>query len=450
MNLIATSNRFAPRAWRRRVLLALCAAISALLVVPAAKAQLRIEISGGVTQAIPIAVVPFGWDASVDAPIDAAQVISANLRRSGRFAPLDREDMISRPTTARAINFTDWRLLKTDYIVVGELRDDGADRYTLRFQLFDIYRENQLLSYQLPATADTVRAAVHRASDMIFETIVGIPGAFSTRIAYVNVNGEGDGREYRLVVADADGANAATVVRSSEPIMSPAWSPDGRRIAYVSFEGKRSSVYIQELNTGNRKQVSAHPGINGAPAFSPDGRWLALTLSGNDGNPDIHLLNPATNEMRRLTRNPAIDTEPEWSRDGDSLFFTSDRSGGPQVYSVSASGQGSVQRVTFEGNYNARPRLAPDGESLAVVHNDRGNYRIALVDLQNQAIRIVSDGRQDESPSFAPNGTMIIFATRSQGRGVLAAVATESNLKQNIASEEGDVREPVWSPFRAD
>lgn len=427
-------------------LLVLVAAILASAAIAPANAQLRIEISGGVTQAVPIAVVPFAWDSSNSAPVEAASVIAGDLQRSGRFSPLSDDDMISRPTTARAVNFTDWRLLKTDYVVIGQLRDDGNDKYTLRFQVFDVFRETQLISYQIPTSASTARAAAHRASDMIFEKITGIPGAFSTRIAYVSVEGEGSAREYSLLVADADGANPAIVVKSSEPIMSPAWSPDARRLAYVSFEGKRSSIYIQELSSGKRKQVSAHPGVNGAPGFSPDGRWLALTLSGNDGNLDIHVLNPATNQMRRLTKNPAIDTEPTWSDDGREIYFTSDRSGGPQIYKVQAAGGGNVERVTFEGTYNARPRISPDGRSLAVVHNDRGNYRIGLMDLESKALRILSDGRQDESPSFAPNGTMIIFATRSGGRGVLAAVAVDGNLKQNIASAAGDVREPVWSP----
>ena len=424
---------------------ALCVILASLLATPA-DAQLRIEISGGVTQAIPIAVVPFAWDSSDSAPIEAASVIAADLQRSGRFSPLSDKDMISRPTTARAVNFTDWRLLKTDYVVIGALLDDGSDSYTLRFQVFDVFRETQLISFQIPASASTARAAAHRASDMIFEKITGIPGAFSTRIAYVSVEGDGDDREYSLFVADADGANPATVVRSAEPIMSPAWSPDARRLAYVSFEGKRSSIFIQELSSGKRKQVSAHPGINGAPSFSPDGRWLALTLSGSNGNLDIHVLNPATNQMRRLTQNPAIDTEPAWSDDGREIYFTSDRSGGPQVYKVASAGGGKVERVTFEGTYNARPRISPDGKTMAVVHNDRGNYRIGLVDLETRDLRILSDGRQDESPSFAPNGTMIIFATRSRGRGVLAAVAVDGNLKQDIASAAGDVREPVWSP----
>jgi TolB protein len=232
--------------------------------------------------------------------------------------------------------------------------------------------------------------------------------------------------------------------------MSPSWSPDARRLAYVSFEGRRSGIYVQELATGERKVVSRNPGINGAPAFSPDGRWLALTLSGEDGNLDVYVLNAATGQKRRLTRNSAIDTEPAWSADGTQVYFTSDRSGGPQIYRVAADGSGSAQRVSFEGSYNARPRVSPDGNSLAVVHNDRGNYRIALLDLERNTTQVLSDGRQDESPSFAPNGSMIIFATRQGGRGVLAAVSTDGRVKQSIASAAGDVREPVWSPYPAE
>lgn len=421
-----------------------------VLVAGTAAAQLRIEISQGVSEAVPIAVVPFGYDGRGEAPIDAASLIAADLHRSGRFAPMDRTDMISRPTSAQEINFADWRLLKTDYVVIGQLVQAGPDRYALRFQVFDVFRGSQVLGYQLYGSAASMRAVAHRAADMIFEKLTGVPGAFSTRIAYVSVARDGDRDMYRLVVADADGANPAVIAESTQPIMSPAWSPDGRRVAYVSFEGKRSGVYVQELSTGARQVVSRGPGINGAPSFSPDGRWLALTLSDENGNLDIYTLNPATGEKRRLTDNSGIDTEPVWTPDGREIYFTSDRSGGPQIYRVSASGQSTPQRITFEGRYNARPRLAPDGNSLAVVHNDRGNYRIALVDLERKTTQVLSDGRQDESPSFAPNGSMIIYATRRGGRGVLAAVSTDGRVKQSIASAAGDVREPVWSPYPAD
>jgi len=420
------------------------------LMAGTAVAQLRIEISQGVSEAVPVAVVPFGYDGRGEGPIDAAALIAGDLHRSGRFAPMDRADMISRPTSAQDINFADWRLLKTDYVVIGRIVEEGPDRYALRFQVFDVFRGTQLLGYQLYGSAASMRAVAHRAADMIFEKLTGVPGAFSTRIAYVSVVREQDREVYRLIVADADGANPAVIAESTQPLMSPAWSPDSRRIAYVSFEGKRSGIYVQELATGSRQVVSRSPGINGAPSFSPDGRWLALTLSGEDGNLDIYVLNPATGEKRRLTENSAIDTEPVWGSDGREIYFTSDRSGGPQIYRVPVSGRSSPQRVTFEGRYNARPRLSPDGKMLAVVHNDRGNYRIALVDLERKTTQVLSDGRQDESPSFAPNGSMIIYATRRGGRGVLAAVSTDGRVKQSIASAAGDVREPVWSPYPAD
>jgi len=420
-----------------------------VLASGAAAAQLRIEISQGVSEAVPVAVVPFGYEGRGLPPIDAAEVVAGDLRRSGRFAPMDRTDMISRPTSAQEINFADWRLLKTDYLVIGQVVEEGPDRFALRFQLFDVFRGTQMLGYQLYGSAASMRAIAHRAADMIYEKLTGVPGAFSTRIAYVSVIREADREMYRLIVADADGANPAVIAESTQPLMSPAWSPDGRRVAYVSFEGKRSGIFVQELATGTRQAVSRSPGINGAPAFSPDGRWLALTLSGEDGNLDIWILNPATGEKRRLTDNSAIDTEPSWTPDGREIYFTSDRSGGPQVYRIPVSGRSSPQRVTFEGRYNARPRVAPDGMSLAVVHNDRGNYRIALFDLERKTTQVLSDGRQDESPSFAPNGSMIIYATRQGSRGVLAAVSTDGRVKQSIASAAGDVREPVWSPYPA-
>lgn len=426
------------------------AALLALLAGNIAWAQLRIEIRRGVSQAVPIAVVPFAYEGRGAAPIDAAEVIAGDLGRSGRFAPMDRDDMISRPTTAQQVNFTDWRLLKTDYVVIGRLVETGLDRYSLRFQVFDVFRGAQVLGYQVPATSETLRQASHRAADMIFEKLTGTPGAFSTRIAYVSVIREGGADRYRLIVADADGANPQVIATSDEPIMSPAWSPDGHRLAYVSFEGNRSAIYVQELASGQRRMVSSSPGINGAPTFSPDGRWLAVTLSDRDGNLDIYLLNPATGEKRRLTENPAIDTEATFTPDGRDILFTSDRSGGPQVYRVPAAGGASPRRVTFEGRYNARPRISPNGDSLAVVHNDRGNYRIAVVDIERGVTQVLSDGRQDESPSFAPNGSMIIYATRSGARGVLAAVSTDGRVQVSIASAAGDVREPVWSPYPRD
>lgn len=434
--------------------------LATLLVVSAvnpARAELQIEITKGVDTAVPIAVVPFGWQGTGPAPpLDAAAIVAADLARSGRFAPLDRKDMLQKPSTAADVRFEDWRRQGSDVLVIGRVVPQGVDQYEIQFQVFDVLRGEQLLGYRQPATAADFRRSAHRVADLIYEKLTGVRGVFSTRIAYVTVARStapgvagAPGKissSYRLVIADADGENPRVMVESPEPIMSPAWSPDGRRIAYVSFEARRSEIYVQDLRSGSRKRVSARPGVNGAPAWSPDGQKLAVSLSRQDGNLDIYTLDINSQLLTRLTSGSAIDTEPAWSLDGSQIYFTSDASGGPQVYRVGVDG-GSAQRVTFEGSYNARPRVAPDGKQLAVVHNDRGNYRIAVVDLARSATQVLSDGRLDESPSFAPNGEMLIYAAREGSRGVLATVSANGRIKQRISALEGDVREPAWSPF---
>jgi TolB protein len=282
---------------------------------------------------------------------------------------------------------------------------------------------------------------------MIYEELTGIAGVFDTRVTYVTAEERRDGKLYSLIVADADGYNENKIMESPDPIMSPAWSPDSRRIAYVSFEDNRSSIFVQTLRTGNRVRVSNRPGVNGAPAFSPDGRKLVVTLSDADGNLDIYTLDIATREARRITTHRAIDTEGSWSPDGRYIYFTSDRSGGPQIYRVSANG-GSAERVTFEGSYNARPRVSPDGKKLAMVHLQNGNYRIAVMDLERKDVLVLSAGRQDESPSFAPNSDTLIYATRTGTNGVLESVTADGLIRQRLKSGDGDVREPVWSPFQ--
>lgn len=410
-------------------------------------AELQIEITQGAGKRAPVAVVPFGWQGNdPGAPLDLAGVIGADLQRSGRFAPISENDMLQKPTTGVEVDFDDWSILGVEAVVVGRVEQTGPNAYSVQFQLFDVFRREQLVGYRMPASRGTMRNVAHRAADMIFEKLTGIQGVFATKIAYVTAQQNSNNRLYTLVVSDSDGENENTIMESRDPIMSPAWSPDGRRLAYVSFEGDRSSVFVQTLRTGNRIKVSAHTGINGAPAFSPDGRKLVLTLGGADGNLDIHVMDLASKEVTRLTTDRAIDTEGSWSPDGKQIYFTSDRSGGPQVYRVGASG-GSPERVSFEGSYNARPRLAPDGTKLAMVHLDQGNYRIAVLDLQSGNFLVLSGGRQDESPSFAPNSDTLIYATRQGRNGVLETVSADGLIRQRMGSGGSDVREPVWSPF---
>lgn len=417
-----------------------------LLFAGAANAELVIDVQG-VSQPTPVAIVPFGWEGrSPDEPLDVAAIISADLYRSGRFAPLDEAKMLQKPTDGADLDFQDWGFVGVEAVVIGKLIQTGENDYTLQFQLFETFSRRQLVGFRMPATRGTMRAAAHRAADMIYEKLTGIKGVFGTKVAYVTAEGNGNERLYSLVVSDQDGENDNKIMESKDPIMSPAWSPDSRQLAYVSFEGSKSSIFVQTLRSGNRFQVSNKPGINGAPAFSPDGRKLVVTLGGIEGNPDIYVLDITSRQTKRLTTHRAIDTEGTWSPDGRYIYFTSDRSGGPQVYRVSANG-GTPERFTFEGSYNARPRLSPDGTRLAMVHNDRGNYRIAVMDIERKDLLVLSTGRQDESPSFAPNSDSLIYATRQGGDGVLETVSADGLIRQKMASGQGDVREPVWSPF---
>ena len=415
-----------------------------------ADAQIVIEVTRGVERPVPMAIVPFGWEGpGTQAPFDVAALVSTDLANSGRFAPMAVEDMVARPTQPAEVRFQDWLIVDVDYLVIGDMVANPDGSHTIVFQLFNVLQGEQIVGYRLTTGSSEadLRVAGHRVADMIFEELTGIQGVFGTQIAYVNEQRMGLERRFQLIVSDADGANPQVVTRSSEPLMSPAWSPDGRKLAYVSFEDSRASVYVQELRTGIRERVSSREGHNGAPVFSPDGRMLALTLSRDQGNLDIYMLDLATQILTRLTRHSAIDTEAVWAPDGESIYFTSDRAGGPQIYRVEARAGGRIQRVTFEGSYNARPRISPEGDRLAVVHDDRGNHRIALVDPDTGLTQVLSNGSLDESPSFAPNGALIIYATQEGGRGVLASVSTDGRIRQQIASVAGQVREPVWSPF---
>ncbi|MDO9371353.1 MAG: Tol-Pal system beta propeller repeat protein TolB [Gammaproteobacteria bacterium] len=411
-----------------------------------AHAALTIEITEGVPGALPIAVVPFGAEGQGAPPDDIGAIVAAARHRSGRVAPLAEQDLLARPHEGREVNFRDWRVLGVEGLAVGKVRATGAGQYTVQFQLFNVFQATQLAGYTIPTTNADLRRTAHQISDIIYEKLTGEPGAFNTRIAYVTAAGKAPTQTYSLQVADADGHNPRTILNSKQPLLSPAWSPDGTRLAYVSFENKRAQIYIQEIATGKRELIASYPGLNGAPAWSPDGTRIALTLS-KDGNPEIYVLSLAAKTLQRLTSNPAIDTEPVWSPDGSTLVFTSDRGGRPQLYRMSASGSGEASRITFAGDYNARGVFSPDGKQLAMVHGTGGQYRIALLELQTGALRVLSDRTLDESPSFAPNGAMIIYATNENNRGTLAAVSVDGRVHNRLVLQEGDVREAVWSPF---
>jgi TolB protein len=377
-----------------------------------------------------------------------AQLVSDDLVRSGRFKSMARRDMIETPHVGASIGFDDWRRLNNDYIVVGQLQSDSADHYNIVFELYNVLTRQRLLGYQISANKAGLRLASHQVADMVFQKILGIRGAFATRVAYVSVLGHLPNKSYQLVVADADGMNPRVVMQSNEPLMSPSWSPDAQSLAYVSFEGRLPTVYVQDLKSGERRRVSARAGVNQAPAWSPDGKKLALTLSTRDGNLDIYTLDLASQALTRITDDPGIDTEPQWSNDGRSLYFTSDRAGGPQIYRVGIQPGDKPRRLTFQNAYNARPRLSPDESQLAFVTQEEGAYRIATMDLRGRGdVQVLTKGHFDVSPSYAPNGAEIIYATRDRGRGVLALVSADGRVQERLVSSEGEVQEPAWSPW---
>jgi len=410
-------------------------------------APLTIEITESEMGALPIAAVPFGWQGGGQPPSeDIAAIISADLKRSGRFKTMPSKDMIAFPHTGANVDFRDWRVLGMESLVVGQVKPNGVGGYIVRFQLFDVFKGEQLAGYSIPTTAHDLRATAHHISDLIYEKLTGQRGAFATRIAYITSIAQIKGkRKIALQVADADGYHPQTIVTSTEPLMSPAWSPDGLKLAYVSFEKGRPSIFVQEVYTGKRQRVASFKGINGAPAWSPDGRKLALTLS-KDGNPDIFILDLARRTLQPLTRHYAIDTEPSWSPDSRHIIWTSDRGGRPQIYRMPSSG-GKAERITFEGKYNARASYSPDGKLIAMVTQVGQDFRIGVLDLASSQLQVLSEGRLDESPSFAPNGSMVIYATKVKGQAELAAVSVDGRVKQRLALQVGDVREPAWAPY---
>ncbi len=430
---------------------ALLFAACALLALSNAQAQrLEIDIVDGNAAALPIAVVPFEYLGAGAAPeTDIGAVIRSNLNRSGSFRALSEQDVIEKPIRSADVNYATWRLLKQDFLVVGRVLDGTDGGYRVEFELLDVAKQERMLGLAMIGRSGSLRDVSHQISDQIYERILGVRGAFWTRIAYVTAIGLGRDMQYALMVADADGFNPQPVVRSREPLLSPAWSPDGRRIAYVSFERGNSSIYIQDIGSGQRELVASYRGINGAPSFSPDGSKLALTLS-RTGNPEIYVMDLGSKQLSQLTQHWGIDTEPTWAPDGSSIYFTSDRAGKPQIYEVPAAG-GEARRVTFLGEYNARPTVCCEGKKLAMAQGQGNVYRIAVLDrtVGNPGVQnLVSVGNLDESPSFAPNGSMLLYAAREGRRGVLYAVSADARVRQRLVLADGDVREPAWSPYR--
>ncbi len=423
-------------------------ALALLVVAQNLFAQGAIEITRGSDKASPIAVVPFGWQGSTPLPEDMAEIVANDLRNSGMFAPFDRRNMLSTPTQASQIFPRDWRILGVEYVIAGQIsQDSGADQYQLQFSLYSVIREEVMLTRTVSGTRSQLRDMAHHLSDLVFEEITGIKGAFNTKLLYVAAERfSADNTRFTLQRSDYDGAREVTLLQSREPILTPSYAPDGQRIAYVSFESRRPEIYVHYIQTGRRERITSFEGLNGAPSWSPNGERLAFVLS-RDGNPEIYVMELATKQLRRITNHFAIDTEPDWM-DDDTIVFTSDRGGKPQIYKQNIN-TGGTERLTFVGNYNANAKLSADGRTMVMVHRQEGNrnFQIAIQDLERGNLRVLTETSLDESPTVAPNGVMLIYATRQQGRGVLMLVSTNGRARSVIPTKFTDLRVPSWSPY---
>ncbi|MDR8016281.1 Tol-Pal system beta propeller repeat protein TolB [Ectopseudomonas guguanensis] len=423
------------------------ALLGLVMLVGSVQAADPLVISQGADRATPIAVVPFGWQGGSVLPEDMSQIIGNDLRNSGYFEPIPRQNMISLPTQASEVIYRDWKALGAQYVLVGNIVPNGG-RLQVQYALFNVSTEQQVMTGNVGGGTDQLRDMAHHIADQSFEKLTGVKGAFSTRLLYVTAERMGaNNTRYTLQRSDYDGARAVTLLQSREPILSPSFAPDGRRIAYVSFEQRRPRIFVQHIDTGRREQITNFEGLNGAPAWSPDGNRLAFVLS-RDGNPEIYVMDMGSRQMRRITNHYAIDTEPFWGKDGQTLYFTSDRAGRPQIYKTNIN-SGAVERVTFVGNYNANPKLSADEKTLVMIHRQDGFtvFKVAAQDLETNRLRILSDTSLDESPTVAPNGTMLIYATRQQGRGVLMLASTNGRVRLPLPTAQGEVREPSWSPY---
>jgi len=417
-------------------------ALLALLVVVAARpamAQLTIEIIGGGGTTVPVAIVPFQNEATY--PLGISGIVGADLQRSGLFRLVDYSGVSPRPYQPSEVGYATWRERGADAVAIGRMKALADGRVEVTYHLLDTAKQTQLAQTTYTVTPAQFRATAHRIADEIYEKLTGDKGVFSTKIAYVVKQGS----QYSLVVADADGENPTPIVRSPEPLLSPSWSPDGSRIAYVSYENRKPVVYVQSLSTGGRRPVANFPGSNSAPAWTPDGSRLAVTLSRSGGS-QIYLIDAEGSEPERLVSSTSIDTEANFSADGNWMLFTSDRGGSPQIYRLDL-GSRAVQRMTFEGAYNVSPRFSPDGKSFVYARRDGGHFSLVVQDVATRQTQILTQGALDESPSFAPNGKLILYASTVGGRGILAAVSSDGRVKQRLTSSAGDVREPAWGPL---
>jgi TolB protein len=440
-----------------------------------AYAALVLELTQGIDSAIPIAVVPFKSAVSKELSANLTEVMTQDLHNSGDFRTLDTQNMPQKPSQLSEVNWPAWKEAAMDYLVVGNIRLEGVDHYRVNVQLFNVYKavEEKTVSEEGSATTPQsspshqgselqkksmmlnesyvvpekdLRRLAHKIADQIYEKILGVPGVFSTKIAYVLEQMKPNHvRQYSLLVADADGNHPQSVLTSTQPIMSPAWLPNGREIAYVSFEKTRASIYLSNIVTGQRRLLSQSPGINGAPAFSKDGEKLALVLS-KTGEPKIYIMDLNTKQLEQMTTGWSIDTEPDWSSDGKKLLFTSDRAGGPQIYQLDVKTK-AIQRLTYDGNYNARASFTPDGQHMAMLHRDDWGYNIAMQDLNSGALTFLSRSSDNQSPRLSPNGRMVIFASQEGNKGILNIASVDGRTKLRLPENEGSVREPVWGPI---
>jgi len=428
------------------ILLAAC-----LLFTQVAFAELTIEITKGSDSALPIAIVPFSNKGSSAVPFDVARIVANDLQRSGDFDTLPTSRMLSLPESQSQVHYRDWRMLGQSYVLVGNVKySDYKQKYEVSYELIDVYSQKRLAGEIVSAGAKGLRKLAHYISDKVYESVTGVRGAFSTKIAYVTLKQlTKNKQEYRLQVSDADGQGSYTLFKSHEPILEPAWSNDGQHLAYSSFHTGRPAIYIQHIKTAHKRKVTSFKGLNSSPMWSPDDSSLVMTLS-KDGNAEIYRFDLSSNKLDRLTKHYGIDTEASWSPDGKEVVFTSDRSGQPQAYRMRLSDR-IPERLTFEGRYNARPRFSRDGESIYFVHRSArkgdSGFHIAAIDMKSGDQQVLTSTSLDESPSLAPNGRMIMYSTLRDNRSVLAVVSVDGGAKYFLPSSHGDVREPAWSPF---